>query len=445
VTASGGGGSSHITSFDVNPASPSAATSVHLVARINAFPEFRAMRFVAGNNIYEMTNFRQVGSQYEISADWNTASLARGNYALTLEVAAQGDTSWTNPERQIRTYTLNGAPAPTNRPPDRPVLLSPYNWYLKDAAGAATQVQLCVSAVNDPDGDAVQYYFEWSGASPGNSGWVSSNCVSPTFSPNGYAWHAKARDSQGAESGWSVDTWNFNVAFGNVSIGTPTFYQVNDPDNTHMCVLVTYGGIIAPEVKAWINLANDGTENGEWRQLDHYGPSAPPDCTASNVHGFWIRSANYTTGNHVIRISAEKNDSGASASKTLVHNIPYMRPPAPRALAPSSYENNGTWWNTRTINFEWTVPLRTESQTLRVSTSSNVWSDPAPLIEVALSNTASQYVHTFNQDYGQLYWSVRATNGAGRPILERSGLALTWSRLRARSVRPIWRMTAISR
>jgi murein DD-endopeptidase MepM/ murein hydrolase activator NlpD len=413
VAASGGGGSSHITSFDVSPASPSAATAVHLVARINAFPEFRAMRFVAGNNTFEMTNFRQVGSQYEISTDWNTASLARGDYALTLEVATQGDTSWANPERQIRTYTLNGTPASTNRAPDRPVLLSPYNWYLKDAAGASTQVQLCVSTVNDPDGDAVEYYFEWSGANPGNSGWVSSTCVAPTLSPNGYVWHAKARDSQGAESGWSVDTWNFNVAFGNVSIGTPTFYQVSDPDNTHICVLVTYGGIIAPEVKAWINLANDGTENGEWRQLDHYGPSTTPDCTASNVHGFWIRSANYTTGNHVIRISAEKNDSGASANKTLIHNIPYMRPPAPHALAPSSYENNGTWWNTRTITFQWTVPLRTESQTLRVSTSSNVWGDPGPLLEVPLSNTASQYTYTFNQDYGQLYWSVRATNSSG--------------------------------
>lgn len=406
-------GNNHIAVFDTSPVSPSTATSVHLVGRINTFPEFRSMRFVLGNDIREMTNFRSVGSQYEISVDWNTASLARGSYTLALEVATQGDTSWANPERRIQTYTLTGTPASTNRPPDRPVLLSPYNWYLKDAAGSSASVQMCVSPVNDPDGDAVQYYFDVTGASPTNSGWISSTCWSSTLSPNGYAWHVKTRDSKGAESGWSVETWNFNVAYGNVSIDTPSFYQVTDPDNTHMCVFVTYGGIIAPEVKAWVNLANDGSENGEWQQLDHYGPSAPPDCTTSNVHGFWIRSANYQTGNHAVRISAVKNDSGASANRTVIHNIPYMRPSAPRAIAPSNSENNGTWWNTPTITFTWSPSLRANGYRLRASTSTDVWNDPAPVLDISLGSNVTSTNRTFSQDYSKLTWSVRASNSVG--------------------------------
>ena len=39
-------GGGNITMFDVSPASPSSATSVHLVARARYFPEFRSMRFV---------------------------------------------------------------------------------------------------------------------------------------------------------------------------------------------------------------------------------------------------------------------------------------------------------------------------------------------------------------------------------------------------------------
>jgi hypothetical protein len=413
VAPSGGGGTSHITLFDISPVSPSAATSVHLVGRISTFPEFRSMRFVAGNNTFEMTNFQSVGSQYEISADWNTASLARGNYTITLEVAAQGDTNWTNPERQVRTYTLNGTPTSTNHPPERPVLLSPYNWYLKDAAGASAQVQMCVSAVNDPDGDAVQYYFEWSGANPGNSGWVNSTCVSPTLSPNGYAWHAKARDSHGAESGWSVDTWNFNVASGGVSIGSISgAINYSDLDQSYICVPVTYGGIQGPDVKAFINLAADGSENGDWKQLDGFGPNAGA-CPQPNVWGFRVMVVNYDTGNHRIRVSALKPDSGASALAYYTFNMPYLRPPAPHALAPSSPENNGTWWNTRTITFTWTLPLRTQSQTLRVSTSSDVWGDPAPLFEAALGSTVTTTSHTFTQDYAHLYWSIRASNSTG--------------------------------
>ncbi|MCE7859975.1 MAG: hypothetical protein DYG86_09340 [Chloroflexi bacterium CFX2] len=94
---------------------------------------------------------------------------------------------------------------------------------------------------------------------------------------------AKTGDGN-AESDWSAETWHFSVAGGRVYIGSHSFFDVNT-DNTHLCFFVIYDGIISLDVRAWINEATDGTENGERRLLDHYGPNTTPDCTQSKS---WI-------------------------------------------------------------------------------------------------------------------------------------------------------------
>ncbi|MCC7368660.1 MAG: hypothetical protein IT306_09565 [Chloroflexi bacterium] len=421
-----GSPSGHMLLFDANPPAPSPAQRVRLVGRIRYFPEFRSMRFVAGNQAFgEQANLRQIGDQLEISADWDTSTLPRGSNAVSFEIATKNDPNWANPERHVMSYTLTGSPAPTGRPPDRPALKEPYDWFLKDAAGASTGVQMCVHPSSDPDGNPVQYYFEMldgPGNPVNNSGWTGSTCWQPTVSPGTYGWRARAGDGSN-ESGWSQETWHFSVAQGGVSIGGPAVHQVTDADETHICVPVTYGGIQGPEVRAWINLAADGTENGPWALLDHYGPSAAPDCTQANVHGWWIRSQRYVTGPHVIRVSATKPDSGASATTTFVHTIPFMRPPAPKAVTPASFDINGTWWGERTITFQWdpdirsdgpNPPLRTDSYELRVSTQADPWSDSSPVLDVPnIPAGATSYSHTFSQDHARLYWSVRARNSAG--------------------------------
>jgi hypothetical protein len=399
-----------ITTFDVSPGSPSAASSVRLVGRVRQFADFRAMRFVAGNERFEMSNFRTVGDQFEISADWNTANLARGTYAIALEVARVGDTNWSQPIRQMKTYSLMWAPAPANRPPSRPVLKSPYNWFLQDASGASAAVTLCVEPASDPDGNEVRYIFQV------NNGLVDRDydlqpCWTYTYAPGNYFWRAKTRDSNGAESDWSAETWNFSVANGGVSIGTP-YERVLDPGQTQLCVEVNYGGIQAPEVKGFINTATDGSESGEWRQLDHFGPNAE-QCNAPNVHGFRLYPVSYATGLHAIKISAHKLDSGASAQRMTSFNVPFMRPPGPQGVAPSTPNNDGTQWNTRTILFNWEPALRAEGYILRVSTTPDPFGDPSPVLNVALGPNTTEYSHTFSQDYAALYWSVRASNGAG--------------------------------
>ncbi|MGB9591434.1 MAG: NBR1-Ig-like domain-containing protein, partial [Candidatus Kryptoniota bacterium] len=164
----------HITLFDISPASPSDATSVHIVGRTRYFADYRSMRFRIGDQILEQPNLIQIGDQLQISTDWQTASLERGTYAIVFEVAKKGDNEWVNPERIVKTYTLIGSPISKNRPPDRPLLKSPYNWFLKDSSGSPAAVELCVFPVNDPDGNAVKYYFEVKDQGGGvyaNSGW----------------------------------------------------------------------------------------------------------------------------------------------------------------------------------------------------------------------------------------------------------------------------------
>jgi len=406
--------SGNITLFDVTPSSPSSTTSVHLVGRVRYFTDFRSMRFVIGTEVFEMTNLRQIGDQLEISADWNTANLPRGNYAIVFEVAKNGDPDWANAERQVKTYTLTGTPTSTNRAPDRPLLQSPYNWYLKDASGSAASVELCVHPSNDPDGNTVQYWFEvkdQGGGVVATSGWSTSPCWTNTYNPGTYSWRVKAGDGS-AESDWSSDTWNFTIAKGGVYIGS---YQIFNPNtnDTHLCVFVTYDGIQGPEVYAWLNKAPDGSENGEWRLLDHYGPNAPPDCTQSNYHGFWIHSPEYEMGVHKLRISAVKRDSGANAKIDTTYSVGYIRPSDVKLLAPSTRSNNGTWWNHRTIHFEWSPSIRAEWYTLRVSTNPNPWNDPAPVTEQSFPSGVTSFDYTFSQDYPKLYWSVRAGNSVG--------------------------------
>ena len=266
--------SGRITVFDMKPGSPSAASTVHLVGRVKYFSDFRAMRFVIGNQVHEDTNRRQVGDQLEISYDWNTASMPRGTHTVAFEVASKGDTNWAHPGCQAKSYQLTGTPVVTSRPPDRPVLKSPYDWYLKDLSGSAAPVELCVYPSSDPDGDSVQYYFQilnQIGDPVANSGWTGSACWTNTFAASStYGWKVKAGDGI-AESDWSAETWHFSVAGGGVYIGSHSFYQL-DTNETHMCVQVTYDGIRAPDVYAWLNYAPDNSESGEWRLLDHYGP-----------------------------------------------------------------------------------------------------------------------------------------------------------------------------
>lgn len=96
-----------------------------------------------------------------------------------------------------------------NRPPNPPVLYEPADW----AVFQGNAAKLCAQSTGDPDGDEVQQYrFEiFESAQNWDSGWVTTNCVIPSgLGFFNYQWHAKVRDSRGAESPWS-ETRHFSL------------------------------------------------------------------------------------------------------------------------------------------------------------------------------------------------------------------------------------------
>ncbi|HEM61823.1 MAG TPA: hypothetical protein ENO24_06000, partial [Chloroflexi bacterium] len=170
VSVAGSTTSDHIISFTADPASPSTANTVLLHARVNWWSEFRAMRVRVGDQSMETSETDHV-------FQWDTTSVPRGDHAIVLEVATHSDLSWSSPERRTILYTLEGEPAPSNHAPNRPTLVSPYDWYVT----VGSPPQLCAQAQGDPDGDPVsQYYFDVRGHDLWNSGWISSNCVTPS-------------------------------------------------------------------------------------------------------------------------------------------------------------------------------------------------------------------------------------------------------------------------
>lgn len=64
---------------------------------------------IDGNVIYEL------GSP-EWNYSWNTSGYGTGNHTVRLEVAAQGDNSWSNPSVREATYALQAGPTPTPVP-----------------------------------------------------------------------------------------------------------------------------------------------------------------------------------------------------------------------------------------------------------------------------------------------------------------------------------------
>ena len=98
-----------------------------------------------------------------------------------------------------------------NRAPNTPSLRSPGDWHVAHDGHAPT---LCWNNNGDPDGDSVEFYAEvYGSARNANSGWTRNTCWNPASLNGGYfgyQWHVKAKDSHGAESGWS-DTWHFNI------------------------------------------------------------------------------------------------------------------------------------------------------------------------------------------------------------------------------------------
>lgn len=108
-------------------------------------------------------------------------------------------------------FTGAGCGASVNRPPNTPQPTSPGDWHVARDGRAPT---LCWQNNGDPDGDSVQFFAEvFESAVNAQSGWIHDACWRPSQLDGrsfNYQWRVKARDSRGAESGWSA-IWHFTI------------------------------------------------------------------------------------------------------------------------------------------------------------------------------------------------------------------------------------------
>ena len=186
-----------IEDLSFNPGSPATVgTTVNVHAKATWNSCFRSMRLkIDGNIVYEL------GSP-EWNYSWNTSGYSVGGHTIRLEVAAQGDNSWSNPSVREETYTLQSAGGLS-----KPTLISPTNGALLPPG---TDVTLQWNSVSG----ATQYLVEiWGGQYGGTHatpcGWQSgTSCHIGTMSPGNVLWRVQARDGAGNLSPWS-DEWNF--------------------------------------------------------------------------------------------------------------------------------------------------------------------------------------------------------------------------------------------
>ncbi len=395
-------GSNYITVLMADPPSPANANLVHIYARAENFPNFRAMRLKIDGAVSS-----EIGAP-EIQFDWYTSGYATGDHSIVVEVADQTDTSWNHPEVRGMTYTLTGTGGSNNHAPNRPSPTSPYDWYVN----IGSPPQLCGQG-SDPDGDSLQYQFE-AIASVGtyNSGWVNNSCHTfGTVEPGTYEWKIKTRDTSQAESEWS-ESWHFSVETSGVTI-TELYFEPLDPDSEQVRIRACTTGHagVGITLNARVNDANNGSDNGQWHIIKELGVPCFNEIDAP----VW-NTLEYGDGDHLVRIMATAVNPSASDMLDGIYPLPHRRPAAPRLIAPvplSQENNEPIYLNSRTVTFLWEPTIRANNYTLHVSTNPSPKDDPNPILRQVLGSSTTQYTHTFAQDHSTLYWQVTATNDRG--------------------------------
>jgi hypothetical protein len=383
------GASSNI-SFYFDPASPSNARNVHITARAEGIGDLRAMRLLIDGQIVS-----ELGAS-EITFDWSTPSYADGLHYILAQAATWSDPGWAHPEQAGVSYELLPGRGDLNRAPNPPYLDSPPDHFVTHSIPG-----LCASSAGDPDGDPVtEFQFEMAeGPTSWTSDWIVPpyNCATPaSLDPGRYVWHARARDNHGNVSDWS-STKDFTLLEG-VEITTFQF-DVPSPSAAEQIWIHTNGDVTTGETIVQVNEANDGTTNGDWHGINHFAGSL-------DVNSLW-NTLDITDGDHVVRVTINANDGSDVEEQT--YTLLHRRPKCPYITWPT----HDSWVNSRTVNFQWETALRADEYHLVVNDEPDPESDPTPLLDVVFYDETLNYAHTFDADYEDLYWSVRATNDVG--------------------------------
>lgn len=169
---------------------------------------------------------------------------------------------------------------------------------------------LCWTNNGDPNGDSVQFYAEvFQSAVNTNSGWTSGTCWRPAALDghfNAYQWRVRARDSQGAESGWS-STWHFTLQNPN----WPPTISFNSANGSAASRIDT-------NQQDWTFAGTAGDPEGqfnrvEWRCSGYYCGNGSGSTASSN----WSFSRNGMDGRNDVWFAAFDNQGALAESRHL--------------------------------------------------------------------------------------------------------------------------------
>ena len=393
------GTSSHITLFQTEPTSPATTSMVRIHARVDNFPNLRAVRV-----LIDGAHKGEIGGP-EIWVEWNTTSYQNGSHSIVVEAASTSDLNWTNPESKGMSFVLQGNNVSTNHAPKAPSLITG-DWAVYPSPSG---ISLAAQQNGDPDGDAIsQYYFEIFGShDTPNSGWINSNVWSPpSLGPYGYQWHVKVKDSAGAESDWS-ETRHFNVNDPNPQIYSfssqvcRASWNQGDPDKICFCAQTNAGTLLLQ-----YNTATDGSESGIWKGINELG-TPNYSCNQDSDSPPTLDPKDLASGTHRVRLYARR-DGGWAAAKTqdITISVGNLRPNGPGAIT----LNNGVYVNSQNVTLAWQSTQRTSSYRIEVSQDSNFASH---LVDQTLISTQTSVNVSLPSPFPNVYWKVTSNGPYG--------------------------------
>lgn len=388
----------------VDPPSPASADQVRIYARVQNFPDLRALRIlIDGEQLCEL------GAPEIQDCVWHTSEYSSGQHSITVEADDWTGPSWDNPERKSIVYELAGG-GTVNHTPYRPDLVAnpAYDWYV--TIGNAPQ--LCAQEQGDPDGDAITQYRFVASASVGtvDSGWVNSSCHDfGSINAGTYEWHAQVKDSKDGISEWS-DNWHFTVEPTGIDANIDHFSPGSPSNAEEVRIYGCTSGHAGVNItmRVLVNDANDGTDSGEWHIIKEQGSPCFNDVDVP----IW-RTLEYSDGPHLVRLVAWAIQPDAGDVFDTVYTLNHRRPASPHQVAPvppSGVPTEAVFLNSRTVTLKWAPAIRAQTYTLHIGTNPSPASDPSPVLRQTFDSSITEHTITFDQAYSTLYWQVEATN-----------------------------------
>jgi len=220
----------------------------------------------------------------------------------------------------------------SNQAPSTPTITGP-------ASGQIGQNLSFSASSSDPEGDTIQYRFDWG---DGNiSAWGSSSQSHSWSSPGSYCVKAQAKDSNGATSGWS-SCHTVSISSPAPSNNPPVINSfMADPDNGTAPLTVTFNWDISdPDgdtLTCYLDVDNDGTN-------DYTINNCPSSSTQNHTYN--------QAGTYTAKLTVS-DGKGGSNTKVVTVNVTSSSPNNPPSVTFSADKVNVTVGET--ITFTYTV------------------------------------------------------------------------------------------